>query len=75
MKPTNGISSVGYLGKHNESKIQAMRSILYLTAVLAVIGITLAAPAPAPVEVAEESCWCEPDFRGQRPRKSPDCCY
>ncbi|KAG0328292.1 hypothetical protein BG000_000531 [Podila horticola] len=56
-------------------RIQVMRSILYLAAALAVVGITLAAPAPAPVEVAEEWCYCEPDFRGQKPRKSPDCCY
>ncbi|KAF9316454.1 hypothetical protein BG003_001979 [Podila horticola] len=57
------------------TRIQVMRSILYLAAALAVVGITLAAPAPAPVEVAEKWCYCEPDFRGQKPRKSPDCCY
>ncbi|KAF9316453.1 hypothetical protein BG003_001978 [Podila horticola] len=50
-----------------------MKAILYLAAALAVVGITLAAPAP--VEVAVESCWCEPVFQGQAPYKSPDCCY
>ncbi|KAF9376998.1 hypothetical protein CPB97_010476 [Podila verticillata] len=68
------MKSLWSLAGASPASIQTMKAILYLAAALAVVGITLAAPAPA-AEVAQESCWCEPNFRGERPRKSPGCCY
>ncbi|KAF9291436.1 hypothetical protein BGZ74_000359 [Mortierella antarctica] len=49
-----------------------MKAILYLVAALTIVGIAVAAPVETNTQ---DSCWCEPDFRGQKPRKSPSCCY
>lgn len=44
----------------------AMRSVFFIVAVLAVVAVAVAAPAEYP----QEFCWCEPDFEGRKPPRA-----